>query len=572
MDAITARELDIILDSTHDGMIAVNRSGVVTLFNRAAERITGLKAESVIGKPAVDAIPNTRLHIVLREGKPEINQEQTIGGAVIVTNRVPVRDEGGEIMGAVAVFRDITEIRALTDKVTGLWNLRSLLEAVIESTADAISVADEHGNNIIVNPAYTRITGLPKEAVLNKPVTVDIAEGESMHLKVLRTGKPVRNVRMRVGPAKKEVIVNVAPIFVGGAIRGSVGVIHDISEIMSLTEELAQARKLIRHLSAQYTWDDIIGKSPALRLAKEQAMRAAETPATVLLRGESGTGKELFAHAIHNASARKKGQFLRVNCAALPEHLLESELFGYEEGAFTGAVRGGKRGLFEEANKGTIFLDEIGDISLPLQQKLLRILQEKELRKLGSTAPVSVDVRVIAATNANLEQKIKEGSFREDLYYRLNVLPIRIPPLRTIREDLPLIANQLVTKLNQNYGREVVSIADEAMRDLLDYDWPGNVRELESAIGRAMINMKPSEKVIEAEHLPLLECERAGQAAPESRPGASRALGQAVADAERAAIERALAEAGGNRERAAQLLGTAVRNLYYKMKKYKIRG
>lgn len=219
MNAITTHELDIILDSTHDGMIAINKSGIVTLFNKAAERITGLKAETVLNRAAVEVIPNTRLHVVLRDGKPEINKEQRLNDVVIITNRVPVRDEEGEIIGAVAVFRDITEIRALTDKVTGLWNVQSLLEAVIESTADAISVADEHGNNKIVNPAYTRLTGLTKEAVLNKPVTVDIAEGESMHLKVLRSGQPVRNVRMKVGPAKKEVIVNVAPIFIDGQIK-----------------------------------------------------------------------------------------------------------------------------------------------------------------------------------------------------------------------------------------------------------------------------------------------------------------------------------------------------------------
>jgi PAS domain S-box-containing protein len=570
MNLTSDHEIKIILDSTHDGMIAVDASGVVTLFNQAAERISGLKASSVIGRPAVDVIPNTRLHIVLKGGREELNREQRIGDTMIVTNRMPVRDERGSVIGAVAVFRDITEIRSLTDTVTGLWNVRSLLEAVIESTADAISVADETGNTIIVNPAYTRITGLPKEAVLNKSVTVDIAEGESMHLKVLRTGKPVKNVRMKVGPARKEVIVNVAPIHIDGRMRGSVGVIHDISAIMTLTEELARARKIIRHIKAEYTWDDIVGTSTALQQAKELARRAAETPATVLLRGESGTGKELFAHSIHNASNRRKGQFVRVNCAALPEHLLESELFGYEEGAFTGAVKGGKRGLFEEASRGTIFLDEIGDIAVELQKKLLRVLQEKEIMKVGSTRPVPVDVRVIAATNANLEQKIKNGSFREDLYYRLNVLPIRIPPLRTIREDLPVIAGHLLMKLNQEYGREIEGISNDAMKALQTYHWPGNVRELESVIGRALITMDPAARVIEAEHLPLAECERIGQiiAGPTSSP--VRKLTEVIAEAEKVAIERALIETGGNREAAARLLGTAVRNLYYKIKKHRI--
>jgi PAS domain S-box-containing protein len=450
---------------------------------------------------------------------------------------------------------------------------QNLLEAVIDAVEDAISVADDQGNTIIVNSAYTRITGLPREAVLNKPVTVDIAEGESMHLRILKTGEPARNVRMKVGPAKKDVIVNVAPIFIEGKLRGSVGTIHDISEIMALTEELAQAKKLIRQLKARYTCHDIIGESPAMKAAKEQARRAAETPATVLLRGESGTGKELFAHAIHNASARRKGQFVRVNCAALSENLLESELFGYVEGAFTGALKGGKRGLFEEAAGGTIFLDEIGDISLSLQRKLLRVLQERELVRVGSSVPLSIDVRVIAATNANLEQKIKDNAFRSDLYYRLNVLPIQIPSLRARKEDIPMIVEHLLFRLNQDFGRQVRGVTPEALETLGQYPWPGNVRELENVLGRAMINMRPQETLIAAEHLPLLECEKITEAILASEQAAGvQPLQEVVAAAERSAIVRALREAGGNREQAAVLLNTAVRNLYYKIKKYGISG
>jgi PAS domain S-box-containing protein len=568
MDIIPKREIEIILDSTHDGMIAVNEAGLVTLFNKAAERITGLRAEELFGHPAVEVIPNTRLHIVLSTGEPELNQRQTLGNTVIITNRVPVRDEEGRVSGAVAVFRDITEINALTEQVSDMGRVRHLLEAIIEATEDAISVADEHGNNIIVNPAYTRITGLPKEAVLHKPATVDIAEGESMHLEVLRTGKAVHNVRMKVGPMKREVVVNVGPIFLDGRIRGSVGVIHDISDMMTLHEELAQAKKLIRQLKARYSCHDIMGNSPAIRLAKEQAARAAATPATVLLRGESGTGKELFAHAIHNASERRKGQFVRVNCAALTESLLESELFGYEEGAFTGALKGGRQGYFEEANRGTIFLDEIGEISLSLQTKLLRVLQEREIVRVGGTRPLSVDVRVIAATNANLEQKVKDGTFREDLYYRLNVLPIYIPPLRERREDIALLAAHLIFKLNQEFGREVERLSPAALEKLLRHDWPGNVRELENVLGRALINMRPNEKIVEEEHLPLLECDKITRMILGGEQEPVLPLEQVVAGAERDAVMRALQETGGNREKAAALLGIAVRNLYYKVKKY----
>ena len=235
--------LEIILNSAHDGVIAIDENGLVTLFNKAAERILALNASSVIGRKAIDVIPNTRLPIVLSSGEPELNQHQNVGNTAIITSRVPLKDEAGRIVGAAAVFRDVSEIKALTERVSDLWSARTLLEAVIEATNEAISVADDKGNTIMVNSAYTRITGLPREAVLNKPVTVDIAEGESMHLQILRTGKPVRNARLKVGPAKKEVIVNVAPIFIDGKIRGSVGTIDDISEILALTEELAQARK-----------------------------------------------------------------------------------------------------------------------------------------------------------------------------------------------------------------------------------------------------------------------------------------------------------------------------------------
>lgn len=555
-----------MLDSTHDGMIAVNGAGIVTLFNKAAERITGLKGKQVIGRPAVDAIPNTRLHIVLSEGEPELNRQQTLGKSVIITNRVPIKNEKGRITGAVAVFRDITEIKTLAGQVSDLWKVRSLLEAIIEATEDAISVADDKGNTIIVNSAYTRITGLPKEAVLNKPVTVDIAEGESMHMKVLQSGKPVHNVHMKVGPAKKEVIVNVAPIFIEGKICGSAGVIHDISEIIALTEELSHAKRLLRRLEARYKWEDIIGDSPIMENAKGQARMAAQTPATVLLRGESGTGKELFAHAIHNASPRRKGRFVRVNCAALAENLLESELFGYEEGAFTGAMKGGKKGLFEEADGGTIFLDEIGDISLSLQSKLLRVLQEKEIVRVGGTRPVPADVRVIAATNADLELKVHSKTFREDLYYRLNVIPILIPALREHKEDVKPLTEHIIFKLNQEFGREVQKISEEAVRDLLDYDWPGNVRELENVLGRAMIAMRPKDTVMDLVHLPLLPCDKMSSAPPPSLY--VRPLEKVLEEAERNSVAQALRETKGNKTKAATLLGISTRSLFYKIEKY----
>lgn len=473
---------------------------------------------------------------------------------------------------ALPVFLFLTA--RLRHEINNLIQAKLMLAAIIDATQDAISVVDERGYGILVNPAYTRLTGLTQKDVLGKPATVDIAEGESIHLKVLGTGKPIQGARLKVGPQKRDVIVNVAPIVVHGHLRGSVGVIHDVSQIKQLTEELAQAKQRIRHLEAKYTFEDIIGDSPELKAAIDQAKRAADLPATVLLRGESGTGKELFAHAIHNASRWRRGQFVRVNCTAIAESLLESELFGYEEGAFTGARRQGKKGYFEEAVGGTIFLDEIGEISPALQAKLLRVLQEKEIVRVGGTRAITVNTRVIAATNANLEQAVEEGRFREDLYYRLNVVPIFIPPLRYRKDDVPPLVVFLLRKFNQQFGRAVEKAAPQVLSALVAYDWPGNVRELENLLGRAMINMKYNETVMQSHHLPPMGGfgmdTRATRSLPTARWVPGKTLAQLTAITEQRAVEQALDHAKGNKTVAAKLLGISPRTLYYKLDKYGI--
>jgi len=563
-----------IIDATHDGIISIDKDGKIELFNRAAERILGLKKENIIGKDVEEVIENTRMHYVLKFGKMELNQTQYVGGLTIMTNRMPVRNEAGEIIGAVAVFRDIEEVKRFAEEITDLKESRALLEAVINSTQDAISVVDEEGKGIMINPAYTRLTGLTEEDVIGKPASVDIAEGKSMHYKVLKTREPVYNVRMKVGPNKKDVIVDVAPIIVGEKLKGSVGVIKDVSEIKKLTEELNQAKKLIRQLRAKYTFSDIVGKSDKMQRIINLARKAAHTPVTVLLRGESGTGKELFAHAIHNESPRSKYKFVRVNCASLTDSILESELFGYEEGAFTGAKKGGKKGLFEEADGGTIFLDEIGKINFNLQAKLLRVLQEKEIVRVGGSKPINVDVRIIAATNTDLESAIENGKFRRDLYYRLNVFPLEIPPLRKRKEDLPLLVKHIIKKLNQEYGKTVRGISDAAMLKLSSYEWPGNVRELENILGRAMIYVSFEEGIVDIDDLPVLDdkCESdSDKFTFNDRFTLEKVdLAEIIARTERRAIISALKKADGNRTKAADILGIAVRSLYYKLSKYGI--
>jgi PAS domain S-box-containing protein len=566
---------ELIFNATNDGMVVINRRGDVILFNRRAEEMMGLKKEQAIGRYIAEVIPQTRLPNILETRRIETNQEMVLGnGRKIITTRIPIIEENGTLIGALAVFKDITEVVNLAEEITNLKEIQTMLQAIIDSSDDAISVVDESGRGIMINPAYTRLTGLSQAEVIGQPATTDISEGESMHMKVLQTRRAFRGAHMRVGPNKREVIVNVAPIIVSGKLKGSVGVIHDMSEMKSLSRELNQARQLIRKLEAKYTFEDIIGKSDEMMLAIEQAKLGAKTPATVLLRGESGTGKELFAHAIHNASDRKYNKFIRVNCAAISESLLESELFGYEAGAFSGALRGGKTGLFEEANNGSIFLDEIGELSANTQAKLLRVLQENEILRVGGTKPIAINVRIIAATNVNLEKGIASGTFREDLYYRLNRMPIHIPSLRKRKEEIPVLSDRLILKINRDYGRNVEGITTAAMARLMDYDWPGNVRELENILGRAMIFMSYNETLIDVRHLPELKnriIESDALATEGNNPITSgRSLTEMMEEYEAGIIQQTLNRLKGNKTLTAKTLGLSVRNLYYKLEKHKL--
>lgn len=449
---------------------------------------------------------------------------------------------------------------------------QGMLEAVFLATQDAISVVNENGEHILVNPAYTKITGLEYDEVIGKNALFDIEEGESLHLAVLKTKKPVENTKLKIRPSGKTVVAQAAPIIVNGIMKGSVAVLHDISGIKDLTDKLNKAEQKLRELTNKYKPEDIIGESSSIRDVKKMIEKAAKVPATVLLRGESGTGKELFANSIHAQSKRADNNFVRVNCAALSDTLLESELFGYEEGSFTGALKGGKKGLFEEADMGTIFLDEISEISMNTQAKLLRVLQEKEIMRVGSNRPISVDVRIIAATNIDLISAVSSGKFREDLFYRLNILPIIIPPLRERKEDIPLLIRNFIVKFNDEYGRHILHISDEALNILMEYNWPGNVRELENIVGRSIINMNINERVIKTDHLPNLinnkgltenNCVITKQ---EEMTSLSSVMDKAESDY----IKSVYFKLYRNKTEVAKVLGISLRSLYYKMEKYNI--
>jgi len=332
-------------------------------------------------------------------------------------------------------------------------------------------------------------------------------------------------------------------------------VINKALEIRTLRDE---NRELRAELGQRYEFDNIVGRSDAMREIFGTVERVAPTRATVLLCGESGVGKDLIARAIHHHSPRDGRPFVKINCTALPENLMESELFGYEKGAFTGANTT-KPGKFEQADTGTVFLDEIGDVPASVQVKLLRILQEREFERLGSNKTRHIDVRVLAATNVDLRAALEQGTFREDLYYRLNVLPINIPPLRERKEDIPFLAEHFVKKLKKDLGTPVQSISEAAIQRLLEYHWPGNVRELENVIERSMVLATGA--VLEAGDIKL-------DLAPKPRLAASDGFlpeGMTLDDYERTIIREALHRANGNKSQAARLLGLTRNALRYRL-------
>jgi len=324
-----------------------------------------------------------------------------------------------------------------------------------------------------------------------------------------------------------------------------------------------QLRELHEQLAALQAPDRIVGNSESLRQAVALARKVARHPSTVLVTGESGTGKELIAQLIHAESPRARDPFVPINCGAIPEALLESELFGHARGAFTGATDQ-RSGLFEEANGGTLFLDEIGEIPPPLQVKLLRALQEGEVRRVGDNNPRPVDVRVIAATSRDLERDVTEGRFRSDLFYRINVVRVQLPPLRDRRDDIPLLARHFVERFNHKLGLSVSGFTAAAMKALTEYAWPGNVRELENVIERAVIMAEGPR--VDVDHLPAAV--RTPSAEAPANPDLDLSVKRRVQVLERHLIERALKQTGGNRTRAARLLELSPRALLYKIKEY----
>lgn len=447
-----------------------------------------------------------------------------------------------------------------------------IMQGILQNPYTGIIMVDNEGYITIINQTYLELLGLKESDAINRHVTE--VTPHSRLPEVLETKEVHLADHWRVN--EHDTIVFRMPLYRDGQMIGAMGqsLVLDAAGVKILSKklrdlegQLAVYKDVLSSIySSKYSFADIVGVNQQLRHIKNLALRAANSGSTVLIQGESGTGKELFAHAIHQASPRAESPFVRVNCAAMPEHLLESEMFGYEEGAFTGARKGGKPGKFELAHRGVIFLDEIGDMPLAMQSKLLAVLQEREMERVGGTKPIRVDVQIIAATNRDLQDMVIKGKFREDLFYRLNVVTINVPALRDRREDIPLLVKYLVPKLNRRMHTQVEKIAPETTEFLSRYDWPGNVRELENLLERA-INVADlhQQDCLTQEHFPFLA---SLLSLPMQTHTSVDNLGEAVEQTEKATILRVLVATGNNKARAARILGINKSVLYRKLEKY----
>jgi len=484
----------LILASIADGVFTIDHNRVITSFNRAAEDITGWKQDEVIGKPCRKIFHSSvcgdacLLQMAIDHNSTYIDRAIFIkgkgGNSIPVTiSSAPLHDDFGNIIGGIETFRDNTS------------SIRENL--ILDSIADGVFTVDRNWNITSFNRAAEEITGWTRENAMGMSCSdifhSSICGKNCAIAESLYRGAPVANRSITIRNTQGESVpisISAAPLTDHeGNIIGGVETFRDLTAITTLRQQLSQ----------KYTFDAIISKSAAMQRLFNILPDIARSPSTVLILGESGTGKELIARALYNTSERKDKPFIIVNCAALPETLLESELFGYKAGAFTDA-RKDKIGRFAAAEGGTLFLDEIGDLPGSVQVKLLRVLQEKVYEPLGSNTPVKADVRIITATNRDLQALVREGLFRDDLFYRLNVVKISLPSLRERKEDIPLLIEHFIKKYCAQQGKDIVGISSGALAILMRYDYPGNIRELENVVEYSFILCEGG--YIQPQHLP----------------------------------------------------------------------
>lgn len=450
------------------------------------------------------------------------------------------------------------------------WD-RELLFQILDNIHDVVLVIDSDTTIVYANEAYAKILGVPVAKVLGR--RLDKIEPKAAAIEILRTGKPTSGADY-LGSLGIDVVGSSFPLYNGGNIIGCVSTFKNITEVVELNRELQQTKGVADYLKEQLEqWEQLplsfkeyVGQNRNVKETLVLAAKVARTDSTVLIRGESGVGKEVLARAVHNSSRRKDKPLIKVNCAAIPEDLIESELFGYEDGAFTGAKKGGKLGKFELAHSGTIFLDEIGDMSYTMQAKLLRVLQEKEFERVGGTKPIKVNIRVIAATNRDLESMIKEGTFRRDLYYRLNIVPLNLTPLRERKDDILALAKTFLSQFAREVGHEL-TLSPQVVGFFQEYDWPGNIRELQNVIEHASIVCNGT--IIEMYHLPAHIIPATYSCVNNKKDPSS--VKEIMASVERELILSALVTHNNNRTQAMKALGFSRRVFYDKLSRYGIK-
>lgn len=568
--------IENIMDSTSNSILAIDNSGRITYCNRTVEKFLGLPAREIIGKQVRQFYPTTGILEVLQDGKPQLGRRLKLKDGTYITNREPIIING-EITGAVAVFHDITNLQVLINELHGenerIRELQETLQTILELSTDGVIAVNRNYIITMANQAFAGLVDRNAAGLIGRNV-YDCYDNPTFPL-VMESGVPEYGYVMNLNG--HNIVANRVPIKKNGEVVGALGVVafKNVNDLYALTEKVDKLRnelafykdELDRVYKERFNFEKIVGETPEFRALKDTARKVARTNSTVLIRGESGTGKELFAHALHSESAHSRGPFVKVNCAAIPETLLESELFGYSEGAFTGAKKGGQVGKFELAHRGTIFLDEIGDMSAQMQAKLLRVLQEKTIERLGEGVSRKIDVRVIAATNRNLEELIKNKVFREDLYYRLNVITLNIPPLRDRKIDVEPLVEYFIDIFNCQFGQQVKSVESGVLELFYKHKWPGNVRELQNVIERAF-NVIDGDTITK-KHLPLYLQEQVNSGRVHS--AVLRGLPFVIAKLEREAIIEALNLTNGNRNKAASILNISRAGFYKKMKEYDIK-
>ncbi|MTI84717.1 MAG: PAS domain-containing protein [Firmicutes bacterium] len=507
-----------VLDGIAVGVITVNSKGIVCTVNKPAAALLSLEGEKFVGLKIDDIIPEARMGNILNAGERQQSIQWLIGDeTIIITSKPLVQEEAPA--GAVITLQKLSELKdllldfqtmqALKTEIENLNTLNNQLMTAFDYCFDEVYVTDGQGYTVFVSKACEKFYGVNARDMLGKHVNQLEKDGIFSHSVSREVLQKKHQVSLIQGTNKgRKLLVTANPVFSeSGDIELIVTISRDITETSNLKDKLVETEELSKmYLSeierlktGQSQSQELVVVSEPMKQIMDTVKRIAKVDSTIFIEGESGVGKGVVASRIHQQSKRAEKAFISVNCGAIPENLIESELFGYESGAFTGAQKGGKKGLFEAANGGSIFLDEIGELPLSLQVKLLHVIQEKKLRRIGGNKDIIVDVRIIAATNRNIQQLVQQGKFREDLFYRLNVIPLSIPPLRHRRGDIIPLIEQFLKKFNDIY-RLKKQVSEPALEALSAYNWPGNVRELENLIERLVVTSDTNR--IDTCHLP----------------------------------------------------------------------